>query len=73
VLEPAAFSWDIVSRFGPEFEVVEQSKIEYTVFSSEGFGDMYQSLKRGIAYNMEDSRERYGILSARFLKQEGSQ
>jgi ubiquinone/menaquinone biosynthesis C-methylase UbiE len=71
VLEPAAFSWDVAARFGPEFEAVEQRKIEYTIFSPEGFGDMYQSLWRGIPYNIEDARERNGILSALFRKQRG--
>jgi ubiquinone/menaquinone biosynthesis C-methylase UbiE len=72
VLEPAAFSWGVAARFEPEFEVLEQRKIEYTAFSPEGFGDMYQSLRRGISYNMEDARERNGILSAMFRKQAGS-
>lgn len=70
VLEPAVFSWDVVNRFLPEFEVVEQRWAEYTVFSPEGFGDMYQSLRRGTSYDIEDARVRTAILSARFRKQE---
>jgi len=68
VLEPSAFSWDIVKRFQRVFELMEQSQVEYTSFSSEGFGDMYQSLRRGVPYNIADTRERDGILTARFRK-----
>jgi ubiquinone/menaquinone biosynthesis C-methylase UbiE len=69
VLEPSAFSWEVVNRFQPAFEVMEQRWFEYTVFSLEGFGDIYQSLQRGILYNVKDARVRNGILSAKFLKQ----
>jgi ubiquinone/menaquinone biosynthesis C-methylase UbiE len=68
VMEPSAFSWEIVNQFLPAFTVVEQRQVEYTVFSPEGYGDMYQSLRRGIPYKFEDSRVRNGILSARFYK-----
>ena len=68
VMEPSAFSWEIVNQFLPAFAVVEQRQIEYTVFSPEGYGDMYQSLRRGLPYNFEDARVRDGILSARFNK-----
>jgi ubiquinone/menaquinone biosynthesis C-methylase UbiE len=68
VLEPAAFSWDVTARFLPELKVVEQKRIEYTVYSPEGYGDMYLSLQRGIPYNIMDARERNGILSAKFIK-----
>jgi ubiquinone/menaquinone biosynthesis C-methylase UbiE len=68
VLEPSAYTWDIVARFQPELAIVEERHIEYTVFSPEGFGDIYQSLRRGTPYNHGDVRERSGILSARFCK-----
>lgn len=68
VMEPAAFSWDIVERFQPGFDLVEQRRIEYTIFSPEGYGDMYQSLQRGIPYHFSNSSQRTGILSARFQK-----
>jgi SAM-dependent methyltransferase len=68
VLEPSAYSWDIVARFQPELEIVEQSQVEYTVFSPEGFGDIYQSLRRGTPYNHGDVNERTGILSAKLRK-----
>jgi len=68
VLEPIAYSWDIVGRFLPELEVMEQRQVEQTVFSPEGFGDIYQSLQRGTPYNHNDTRERSGILSVKFRK-----
>jgi ubiquinone/menaquinone biosynthesis C-methylase UbiE len=67
-MEPMAYSWNVVDRFLPALELVEQRHVEYTVFSPEGFGDMYQSLRRGIAYDHDNPRERYGILSAKFRK-----
>jgi len=68
LMEPSVYSWDIVARFQPELEIVEQSQVEYTVFSPEGFGDIYQSLRRGTPFDYEDASERSGILSARFCK-----
>ena len=68
VMEPSAFTWEIVNQFLPAFTVVDQRQVEYTVFSPEGYGDMYQSLRRGGPYNFEDARVRDGILSARFYK-----
>jgi ubiquinone/menaquinone biosynthesis C-methylase UbiE len=69
VMEPSAFSWDIVDRFQPVFKLLDERRIEYTVFSPEGYGDMYQSLQRGVPYNDKDTRQRDGILSARLQKQ----
>jgi ubiquinone/menaquinone biosynthesis C-methylase UbiE len=68
VLEPIAYTWDVVERFLSELEVMEQRQVEQTVFSPEGFGDIYQSLRRGTSYNHNDTRERNGILSVKFRK-----
>ena len=68
VLEPAAYSWNIVERFLPVLRIVELRHFEYSVSSPEGFGDIYQSLRRGVPYDHADPTERYGILSARLLK-----
>jgi ubiquinone/menaquinone biosynthesis C-methylase UbiE len=68
IMEPSVFSWEVVSQFQPAFELLEQRWIEYTVFSQEGYGDMYQSLQQGVPYNPKDARVRDGILSARFRK-----
>lgn len=69
-MEPMAFDWDVIDRFLPALEVVEQRHIEYTVFSDEGFGDIYGSLRRGIIFDHNDPRDRYGILSANLRKQQ---
>jgi ubiquinone/menaquinone biosynthesis C-methylase UbiE len=70
VLEPVAYSWNVVARFLPALEVVEQSHFEYSVRSAEGFGDIYQSLRQAVPYNHADTTDRYGILSARFRKRD---
>jgi len=70
VLEPIAYSWDIVAKFLPGLELVEQRQVEHTVLSAEGFGDIYQSLRRGIPYDHADPKERNGILSAKFRKRD---
>jgi len=69
LLEPSAYSSDIVTRFQPELTLVEQRQVAYTIFSPEGFGDIYQSLRRGTPFDHKDASERSGILSARFCKQ----
>lgn len=66
LLEPSAYSWNIVEKFLPALEIVEQSHFEYSVLSAEGFGDIYQSVRKGNPYNHADTKERYGILSTRF-------
>jgi ubiquinone/menaquinone biosynthesis C-methylase UbiE len=68
VLEPVAYSWNVVEKFLPALEVVEERHVEYTVRSAEGFGDIYQSLRQGVLYNHADTTERYGILAAHFQK-----
>jgi ubiquinone/menaquinone biosynthesis C-methylase UbiE len=68
VLEPVAYSWDVVEKFLPALELVEQRHFEYSVRSAEGFGDIYQSLRKGVLYDHADTTERYGILAARFRK-----
>ena len=62
ILEPAAYSWNIVEKFLPAFELVEHRHFEYTVLSVEGFGDIYQSVRQGVPYDHADLTERYGIL-----------
>ncbi len=67
-LEPSAFSWEIVKKFLPELQIVEERHFEYSVWSDENFGDIYQSLHRGILFDHANPTERYGILSARFRR-----
>lgn len=68
VLEPMAYSWNIVEKFLPALDIVQQQHFEYSVKSAEGFGDIYQSLRQSVPYNHADPTDRYGILSARFHK-----
>ena len=68
ILEPSAYLWDIVDQFLPAFELVEKREIEITVFSPEGFGDIYQSLKQDTQFNHNNTLERNGGLSAMFRK-----
>jgi len=67
-LEPSACDWDVVDRFRPALALLEQRHIEYTVFSAECYGDIYQSLRRGRAFDHRNPAERYGILSAKFSR-----
>jgi ubiquinone/menaquinone biosynthesis C-methylase UbiE len=67
-LEPSAFSWEIVEKFLPELQIVEERHFEYSVWSDENFGDIYQSLRRGVPFDHADPTERYGVLSARFRR-----
>jgi len=71
VLEPTAYSWDIVDRFIPSLDAVEQNHYEYSAKTVDGFGNIYQSLRQAIPYDHADPAERYGILSARFRKPVG--
>ncbi len=68
LLEPSAFTWDITDQFLPVLKLMDIKHFEYTVFSPEGYGDMYQSLHRGVPFNIYDPRSRDGILSALFQK-----
>ncbi len=68
VLEPSAYSWDIVDRFLPGLEVIDQKHLEHTVFGPEGFSDIYQSLQQGTPYDHNDLSERSGILAVKFYK-----
>ena len=67
-LEPNAFSWDIVDRFPPEFEILSQIHLEQSVFSPQGFADIYSSLKKNVPFDHSDQRERNGILAVKFRK-----
>lgn len=58
--EPSAFGWDIVSRFEPEFELVDRKEYEGA--------HLYAAIRRGQPFNHADRRERYGVLSALFVK-----
>ena len=67
-LEPSACGWEIVDAFRPALDLVEQRHIEYTAFGSEGYGDIYQSLRRVVPFDHANVTDHYGILSACFSK-----
>lgn len=68
LLEPSATTWELVHAFGPALALLEQRQVEQTVFSPEGYGDIYQSLRAGVPFDHSDPSARTGILSARFRK-----
>lgn len=68
MLEPTAYGWEIVERFQPELEVLEEKHIEPTVFSPEGFSDIYQSLRQGVPFDHSQTKGRNGILAAKFYR-----
>lgn len=68
VLEPHAYSWDIVDGFLPGLEVIDQKQIEHTVFGPEGFSDIYRSLQQGTPYDHNNLSQRSGVLAVKFCK-----
>jgi len=60
--EPIEFSWDVVDRFAPEASPVEVRHYEKP---AEG---VYQSLTASVPYDHADPTRRYGVLSARFVR-----
>ncbi len=62
--EPVCFDWSVVELFAPEFAVQSLRCCE-----KQG-GGAYQSAEQGIFFNHADSRQRYGVLSARFVRVE---
>ncbi len=60
--EPISFSWDIVDKFQPALSCIEVRHFEKRA------NGLYQSLDEGLAYDHNDGKKRYGILSAKFTK-----
>ena len=60
--EPQSFSWDVVERFAPELELVDQTRYEKDPAS------MLESLRSPRSYDHSRPERRYGILAARFVK-----
>ncbi len=60
--EPTSYSWDIVERFLPTFELVDEKQYEQ---SERG---MYDSIRAEVPYDHDDKSLRYGIISAKFVK-----
>lgn len=62
VTEPISYSWDVVERFTPEFELIWQDQREK---SEDG---IYASAQYGESYDFSDNSARYGVLSAKFKR-----
>jgi len=61
--EPAAFSWDIATIIGRYLNLAEERRYE----KADPRG-MYDSIIAGVAWNPNDPSDRYGVLSAKFVK-----
>ncbi|MGB2600017.1 MAG: class I SAM-dependent methyltransferase [Candidatus Omnitrophota bacterium] len=62
--EPISYSWDIVEKFKPDLKIAEEKHYERPV------NGMYQSIRAGIPYDHSNKSNRYGILSAKFVKEQ---
>lgn len=60
--EPQEFSWNVVERFEPAFELIAQRRYEKEA------GCMYESIRQGKVYDINDYSPRYGILSVQLRK-----
>ncbi|MEY5042416.1 MAG: hypothetical protein RLZZ414_1980 [Bacteroidota bacterium] len=60
ICEPSSFSWDIVEQFLPEFNLIKQNHYEGNL--------LYKSIRAGVPYNHQNPQERYGVLTALFVK-----
>ena len=59
VTEPITFSWDIIEKFGPEFEILEENHYE----KRDG---IYRSIRENILYDHSNLTPRAGVLSVKF-------
>ena len=60
--EPQSFTWDIVSAFKPDFEIVEERHYE------KQSGGLYESIREATPYDHSESKNRYGLLSCKFRR-----
>lgn len=63
--EPQEFSWDFADVFLPEFNIEEMSRFE------KNENGIYKSLKNRIPYDDSLKKNRYGILSVRYISMNG--
>ena len=64
--EPICFDWDVVERFAPEFAMQSLRCCEKSA------GGAYASAAQGVLFDHADTQQRYGVLSARFMRVEVS-
>ena len=60
--EPISYSWDILERFEPWFDVLEMHRYEKNEPGT------YQTIRAGLAYDDAKPERRYGILSAKLRR-----
>jgi ubiquinone/menaquinone biosynthesis C-methylase UbiE len=60
VAEPSNFGWDIAKRFEPEFSIEIENHFEGS--------NMYKSLRENSVFDHSDSKDRYGIIALKLLK-----
>lgn len=60
--EPVSFSWDVVEKFKPSLDLIEGKHYEKSVHG------MYESILAAVPYDHDNKSFRYGILSAKFIK-----
>ena len=61
ISEPLTFSWDIVKKFEPEFKKIEEIHYEKVM-------GLYESIRKNLIYNHNNSIKRSGVLKAKFRK-----
>jgi ubiquinone/menaquinone biosynthesis C-methylase UbiE len=62
LMEPISYSWNVVEKFLPALELLEERRYE-----RDGEG-LYQSLRAGLPHDDANPADRYGVLSAKFVK-----
>lgn len=63
ICEPIVFSWDIVDSFGAKLELLEVRHYEKKI------PGMYEGIMEDVAFDHSNPSARYGVLSAKFIKQ----
>lgn len=62
ICEPSAFGWDLPEKLKAEFRILDQKHFE---------GDkLYQSIRKGVAFDHQNPKKRYGVLTAKFQKKQ---
>ena len=59
--EPVCFEWDVIGLFAPEF-------VPQFVGCYEKLKGAYASFEQNVLFDHADSRRRYGVLAARFMR-----
>jgi ubiquinone/menaquinone biosynthesis C-methylase UbiE len=60
VSEPSAFSWEVMSRFHHNFNILQENHYEGH--------QLYTSIRKGIPFDHGNPQKRYGVLTAKMVK-----